>query len=414
MGGVPGDPKFRRNNGMLEVLRNLARRKLRSTLTISGIVIGIFALTAMGSMAEHFNALLSGGVQYASSGAQVGPPAGQQAAMLPLATEGRLKAVSGVAAVFPRYSVEANPGGGINFGPPDLIVNEDLDAAAYSSFKLTIAQGRNLTASSTGEVVLGSSIATELKKRSGDSVDLPVRPKDAGPTFVNHTYKVVGILAPTGTVPDSEALVGDSDARALEADSLPAAVRSAIDVNQVAPAFTVFAAPGSSLAALDQLAGRINAEVPGVKAARPSEMVNQIKSINTTFTAVTTGAALLALIIGGLSVVNTMVMAVSERVREIGLKKALGARTAHLMREYLLEAAMIGFIGGAVGFLLGAGAISLADFAGKSGNFDLFLVTPRLAVLSIGFATALGALAGIVPALRAARMEPVAALRNSN
>src|SRR5205807_6909857 len=87
----------------MEIIRNLARRKLRSTLTILGIVIGIFALTTMGAMAEHFNALIDGGVTYFGSNVQVGSPDGQ-ASILPISKMDELKQVDGVDAVFPSYS----------------------------------------------------------------------------------------------------------------------------------------------------------------------------------------------------------------------------------------------------------------------------------------------------------------------
>src|SRR5207237_3595120 len=103
----------------MEIIRNLARRKLRSSLTISGIVIGIFALTTMGSMAEHFNALLDGGAKYFASNIQIGPPDGQQAALLPLSKMSELQQVEGVDAVYPSYSVPLRPGGGfVSFGVP--------------------------------------------------------------------------------------------------------------------------------------------------------------------------------------------------------------------------------------------------------------------------------------------------------
>ena len=151
----------------------------------------------------------------------------------------------------------------------------------------------------------------------------------------------------------------------------------------------------------------------GVKATKPSDLVNGFKSGGAIFTAITTAAALLALIIGGLSVVNTMFMSVAERVREIGLKKAVGATTWNVMSEFLIEATLIGLIGGLVGYGLGVLVVVLRNqfFAPADGS-SLFLITPALTIFAIGFATALGAVAGVLPAWRAARMDPVIALRN--
>src|SRR5207248_2991372 len=154
-----------------------------------------------------------------------------------------------------------------------------------------------------------------------------------------------------------------------------------------------------------------NAQVTGVKAIRPSTLVNSFKSGGAIFTAITTAAALLALIIGGLSVVNTMFMAVAERVREIGLKKAVGATTIDVMGEFLLEATLIGLIGGLLGYGIGAAITIVVNATTPAGQSTLFLITPNLTILAIGFATALGAVAGVLPAWRAARMDPVIALR---
>src|SRR5207302_4038490 len=123
-------------------------------------------------------------------------------------------------------------------------------------------------------------------------------------------------------------------AQMLMKDSLPASIRGSIDTTQIVNGATVYGKPGVNL---DQLADRINAQVPGVKATKPSVLVASFNSGGAIFTAITTGAALIALIVGGLSVINTMLMAVGERVREIGLKKAVGARMGHIMREFLLE-----------------------------------------------------------------------------
>ncbi len=395
---------------MLEILRNLRRRKLRSTLTISGIVIGIFALTSMGALSQHFDALLGGGVKYFSSNIQVGAPVGQQAALLPLSTMNDISKVKGVEAVVPGYQTDGAPSGGnISFGPSYQIINQDPSSNAHSSLQITVGSGHDLTATSRGEVVLGVTMAKDLGKKVGSTIALPIKPSDAPPSFVNHQFNVVGVLNKTGTAPDSFAYVSNADSRMLLADSLPKAVSSAIDINTVAQGFVVYGKSSATISELDAIAKQINKEVPSVKATPPSGPVNAFKQVNSTFSAITTGAAMLALIIGGLSVINTMIMAVSERVREIGLKKAVGAQTGQIMREYLLEATMIGAIGGVLGFLLGAVVTSLVDYV---GNLDLFLVTPYLVALSIGFAVVLGAVAGVIPAFRAARMDPVTALRS--
>lgn len=398
----------------MEILRNIGRHKLRSTLTISGIVIGVLALTTMGAIAENFNALLDGGVKYFSSNVQVGPPDGESAALLPISKIDEIKQVDGVATAFPSYSFTAKPGGVqvVSFGFPDLIIAGDPAENDWAALKTTVAQGHLLDPGSTGQVVLGSTIDKEFKKKVGDSIDLPVRPSDAKPDFVNHTFTVVGILNPTLTAPDTFAYMTTADGQMLLKDSLPISIRNQVDVSQITEAIDVYAKPGTSISGLDAIADRINVQVSGVKATRPSVIVNGFKSGGAIFTAITTAAALLALVIGGLSVVNTMFMAVAERVREIGLKKAVGATTRNIMGEFLLEATLIGAIGGLVGYGLGVIITVVANALTAPGTSTLFLITLRLSIFALGFAIALGAVAGILPAFRAARLDPVTALRN--
>jgi putative ABC transport system permease protein len=399
---------------MIEIFRNIARRKLRSFLTISGIVIGVLALTTMGALAENFNALLDGGVLYYGSSVQVGPPDGESASLLPLSKIDEIKQVDGVAAAFPTYGFSAKPGtvSVVSFGVPDTIVASDPAESSWSSLKTTFAQGHQLDAITTGGVVLGSTISKEFNKKVGDTIDLPVKPADAKPDFVNHTFTVVGILNPTRTAPDTFAYINTADGQTLLKDSLPIAIRDQIDVTKITQGIDVYGKPGTSISELDKIADRINAQVTGVKAIKTSVLVNGFKSGGAIFTSITTAAALLALIIGGLSVVNTMFMAVAERVREIGLKKAVGATTRHIMGEFLLEAVVIGALGGLIGYGLGVLITVIANALTPPGQSTLFLITLPLTILALGFATALGALAGILPAWRAARLDPVTALRN--
>ena len=395
----------------MEILRNLWRRKVRTILTVSGIVMGIFALTTMGSLAEHFNVLLGGGITYYGGSVQVTDDRSSGsfgAGAMSLATVGQIQHVSGVRAAGPNISLTAKPGSAsaVNFGVPDYIMNYDPTTTENSPFKISLASGSFPSASSRYEVTLGSTFAAEFKKHVGDTIALPVRPTDATADFVNHPFRVIGVLDQTLTAPDNGAYVSLHDAQMLLGESLPAALRASVNPYQLITGVVVYGWPGTNL---DTLATRITTQVPGVKATKPSVMVSSFKSGGAIFTFMTTAAALLALIIGGLSVVNTMIMSVTERTREIGLKKAIGAKTRNILSEFVAESTVMGLLGSVIGFLLGVLMTLLLNSGDASGG--LFLITPRLTLIALIFAVALGAGAGVIPAMRAARMDPVTALR---
>jgi putative ABC transport system permease protein len=400
---------------MNEIVRNLFRRKLRSFLTISGIVIGIVALTTMGALANNFNALLDGGAKYVAGYVPVGDASSNGVTgggVLPLAKQSDIAAVPGVARVFPSIQVAAKPGSlqVVSLGLPDYIQSLDPAENDYSALKITYASGHTLDAGATGEVVLGSNFAAEFNKKVGDTITLPVKPSDVSPDFARHTYTVVGILNRTLTEPDTGAFVSLGDAQQLLKDQLSPALQTSFDATQYVSGFDVYGTAGANL---DTLADRINAQVTGVKAQKPSKLVAALIAGGALFTEITMAAAVLALVIGGLAVINTMIMAVSERVREIGLKKAVGATTRAVMGEFLLESSFIGMVGGLIGFGLGFAITTVVNATMPPAQGAIFLVTPGLAVLCIGFALGLGTVAGVIPAFRASRMDPVAALRSN-
>jgi putative ABC transport system permease protein len=392
----------------VETIRNLTRHKLRNGLTIAGIVIGVLALTTMGALAERTNFLFEGGVRFyedhitVSAGGQFGT------APIRLDKADEVARVDGVAAVFPVISVRAKAEiGEFSFGPPATIVATKPGYDRYSRFQLRYAHGGPLSERG-GEVVLGADFANELGVRPGDTLTLPIPPRQPQAGYKGYRFTVVGILEKTLTAPDGFAYVSFADGQRLLADSLPAALRDRVDSGSLANGLDVFGEPGVDL---DQLARRINEEVREVRAFPPSEIVRAFQAGAAIFTAITTGSAILALVVGGLSIINTMSMAVVERFREIGLKKALGARTLHILGEFLVEAAAIGLIGGALGILLGWALVSLINAATAQQNLSLFLLTPRLVLIAGLFSIGLGALAGLIPAIRAARLDPVVALR---
>jgi putative ABC transport system permease protein len=106
-----------------------------------------------------------------------------------------------------------------------------------------------------------------------------------------------------------------------------------------------------------------------------------------------------------------MAMSVAERTREIGIKRAIGGSRRRIVRELVTEAAVIGFIGGVIGLVLGAIVVVFANEAGRSSGTILFELTPQTAIFAVTFSTILGMVAGVIPAWSAARLDPVQALR---
>jgi putative ABC transport system permease protein len=104
-------------------------------------------------------------------------------------------------------------------------------------------------------------------------------------------------------------------------------------------------------------------------------------------------------------------MSVSERTREIGIRKSIGASDAAIMRQFVGEAAVIGLVGGLSGLLLGWAFTLVGNVATEAQGSALFLLTLRLALGSVGFAVGLGVMSGLYPAWHAARLNPVQALR---
>ena len=135
-----------------------------------------------------------------------------------------------------------------------------------------------------------------------------------------------------------------------------------------------------------------------------TEMVDKIVNLFTTFVA---GISAIALLVGGIGVMNIMLVSVTERTREIGIRKSLGARTTTIMFQFLTESIILCVIGGVVGLILGVGmAAVVADVAGIAIKVEVSTIA-----IAIGFASAVGIFFGIYPARKAAKMLPIEALR---
>jgi len=386
----------------MRILRDLGRRKVRTSLTILGITIGIWALVVFGSMANKINALVAGGSDFYTGKLTVSAAGGSMGFGSPLAisTADQVARLGGVDVVVPSVSMlMSEEASTVSFGIPELIEGQVAGAdRGRETFALHYASGRALTPQDEGSnVVVGSDLARQHNLNVGDTLTLRGEP-----------FTVVGSLEPTLTAPDTTAMVPLAAGQRLFAKSLPPMVAAKLDPTTVISGLTVYPKPGTSPEAI---AAEVKAAIPGVETMTGADFDRQVGSSTAILNSILVGIALISLAVGGLSVVNTMAMSVAERTREIGIKRAIGGGRARIVRELVTESALIGFLGGAVGLGLGAALVIAVNEAGRSSGTVLFQLTLGTALSAVAFSTVLGAVAGFVPALHAARLDPVAALR---
>jgi putative ABC transport system permease protein len=384
----------------MRVLRNVFRRKMRAFLTISGITIGVFALVVMGAMAEKITLLVDGGVRYYGDKVTISEKSSGTLSVSPLSVR-RIKDIERVPGV---AIASANVGilidkdmSGVSMGVPAMIMATDGRGSDLESFKVTYSSGRKIQNFDRAKVVLGSDLVKKYKVGVGDTI-----------TLRDKKFQVVGIMDKTLTAPDNEAYVSMHDAQALYKDDLPDALKRGVNAADLANNMVAFVKPGFDP---DTVAARVATEVSGIKAQGPRAFKEQVQASTQIFTTIIFGIALISLLVGGLSVMNTMTMSVSERTREIGIRKSIGASDGAIMRQFVLEAAVIGLVGGLAGLVAGWGLTILGNMVAEASGSALFLLTPRLMVGSIAFAVGLGCLSGLYPAWHAARLNPVQALR---
>lgn len=385
---------------MTEILKNMFRRKTRTLLTIFGITIGIFAFTVMGSMAEKISLLVNGGTKYYSDKVTVSQSESLFiSAPMHIGKAKEIEKVDGVAAVTPTvFTSLTEKFDAVSFGPPASIASADVAVSdTYESFEITYSSGRELQAGETGKITVGADLVKKLGAKVGQSVK--IRNKD---------FEVVGIMNKTLTAPDNEVFMALPDAQQIYYSELPEIIRNQSKPEEIVNGFTVYVDPDVDP---NQLAEKINQQVGDIKASGPKAFQDQIATATGVFNAILFGIALISLIVGGLSIINTMTMSVSERVREIGIKKAVGAKTRNILGEYLGEAGLIGLFGGFIGWGLGAILVLILNKIMEDSGNVIFLLTWRISIFAIVFSVVLGILAGFYPAYHAVRLNIVRALR---
>ena len=271
----------------------------------------------------------------------------------------------------------------------------------------TLSDGRFLTDQDDADVaavtVLGSSTATELFGTT-DVVGRSV-------TINNIEFTVVGVLEPAGSDAsanlDDQALVPlSTSANRLVGGSSRTSVSTIYLQAQSADALSAaYQEAQSLLLNLHQVASATTADFT---ISSQQSLLNTATSVSKTLTILLTGIAALSLLVGGIGVMNIMLVSVTERTREIGLRKALGAPPTAIRRQFLVEAVVLGLSGGLLGAALGiAGAKILPGLLSTT-----IVISPAAVLGSIAIAIAIGIIFGVYPATRAARLAPIDALRS--
>jgi putative ABC transport system permease protein len=378
------------------ILKNTTQRKLRTGLTIFGIALGIFAVIVMGGMSEHFNITFDKSISLTADKIRVLPEGGFFGASLNESKAREVKRVPGVLDAYGLLQASLDPES-LGFFGGDVIIGIQPEKQDSLMRDTKLTSGRLLVSGDGYRAVLGSSVAREFNLKVGDDINIKSK-RVLRTQSITHerNFTVVGIMEYTGSFFDNGVMVPLNRAQKF------------YDLGDTVSFILAVPDPKTDP---DDLAKRIELNVEKVKTFSPTELKKQIEQSLVIFSLITVSAAVLAAIIGGLSVMNTMLMSVSERTKEFGLMKALGAETRDILFLTMGEAAIMGILGGIFG-IIGGGALVyyLNDFLASRGTV-LFTITPRLLVIAMVFATLLGVISGTYPAYRAAKMSPMEALR---
>ena len=396
------------------VFNNLRRRGVRSWLTMLGIFIGIAAVVSLITLGSGLQAAITG--QFATlsvdvltisnQGTGFGPPGSTSVERL---NEDDLKIVEnspGVKLVVPRLvrvvSIDFNKARDFKFIGSMPEDKEQLDFL-YTSLALDAESGRFINKDDQGKIIVGNDFTDEnlfgKPVRVGNKLEIQGK-----------NFEVVGIMEPASTFAiNGVVMMLESDMKDIldiddEIDLIIAQVEDKDDIEDIGKGIEREFRKDRDL--------KIGEEDFAVET--PLQAVEGVNNILSIVNFIVIGIAAISLLIGGVGIANTMYTGVIERTKEIGIMKAIGAKNSDILSIFLIEAGLLGLVGGIIGAILGLSlAFGVSGIAGNAlGGIDLGVkLSYPLLASAIGFSFFLGIISGIFPALQASKLNPVDALR---
>lgn len=384
-------------------IRQLRLKKFRTLLILLGIAVGVATVVAVVSFGEGLRINAVEEVQKSRDLTLIEVSPGLRENGLILISDSKVEEIKEFEEVICPYIKDAyvSPSGSYFelFG-----VQEDYKTA--NEFELA---GGNWFESGQNQIVLGSDLWEKLEKIDGIKIGVPTTAKlrlygeDGRPLDKEVRFTPVGYLKPTGSDMDSGAFIELESAKELSNKEYYDGV--------LVKAESSFQVPET----------RAQIEKIGLASSSAQDEIDSVNRIMNGVTFVLALFSSISILVGGLMVVNTMVVSVYERTREIGISKALGAAESDILKMFLAECLIIGAFGGILGDLIGVIFSVLIDRIGKAllisrleiGNIE-HLTALNFKILAAGFLISLvvSILSGLYPAWRAAKMDPVRALRH--
>lgn len=384
--------------------QNITQNKMRTFLTMLGIMIGVTAIIALITIMEgatneitsEFNAMGAGKVSVSVTGSPL------KRGLSEVETE-RIAAVNNVSGVDPTVSITtyaAQPGCMV-----DRVSVEGRSAAYFAGETDLMASGRSLVQADMDRHSKVCVIDAELR----DSLFPGENPIGQEIILCGQTFRVVGMLSENSADVMSAMMGGGGNGKAII--PYPAAMR--LSGKTSIQSLTLYLAD-SSLAdeTIDDVEQVLNAAFNyrdnTFRIINIDSLLDTMDKVTDMMTTLLAGIASIALLVGGIGIMNMMLVSVTERTTEIGLRKALGAKPVIIQIQFLMESVLLSLMGGAVGMVLG----NMISFVAAEMIGMPFAMSPGAMTLAFCFSATVGILFGWAPARKASRLNPIDALRS--